>query len=1215
MSIIVSEMTNGYSDDKYSGGKGTLEEPYQISCEKDITEMGLNADDYDNHFILTKDIVLSNTYGCSIIAQNTPFTGTFDGNGNEINYSIIAPDQDNVGLFGQVINGEIFDLRLVANVNGQKNVGAVVGYNRGDICDVHVTGRVCGKVNIGGISGCSITSSSGIFECSTDAGVYGEENTIGGITGFNSGVISGSFSFSDVAGGTYSVGGLVGDNRGEVENCYAAAEVSSGTTKGGLVGYNNGSIVNCYAYSIIDKSVYAGGLVGQNYQGTVVNSFWDKDVSGLDNSAGGEGKTSEDMKSISLYANAGWSISNSDGNDIAWCMQHANEDYPRFSWQKRLGVDIAGQWGIGLDDLEVFADNWLIEESVPADFYSDGKVDLLDFAHLANNWMESYSINNQLPGKLTNLRAVNVDVSSVKLEWSRSRYAGTYTVEMNDGIGVWKQIYRYGNSITSAVINNLYPENNYSFRVKAVNSSGVSYSDIVSVKTNTIAPPTNINISSINSTSIKVQWEASPDAESYLVLYTEKEEGGFGYVETVETNAEISDLIPDTLYNIFVYSKYNDLYYSKPVCLFDQKTDIISAPRNFRAAAVFRRKAIVKWDPSPDAGAYQVSKSLDNENWDRTGGVLTNTELTVTELEPSTRYYLRVKTIKDGIRSNPSNIVTITTDPKEPPTPENLKCTETGLFSADLSWDETQYTHYYRVGMSTDGDNWDVCGHTDDADTTSIRISDLAPDTIYYFRVRACNDYDGNSLPTQNPIQVRTEAIDPPTGLYAASTFRKKVILKWIASPDAGTYQVSYRWSGKSDWDQYGEPVSNTELTVGGLSPDTRYYFRVKTLRGGYRSEASITAETVTDTLLPPIPENLRYTGFGHFNVSLAWDQTKYTNNYRIGKSTDNVNWSPCGTTNDDGGETTNIKITDLEPATTYYFRVIACNILDGNSAPSGSISVTTKPIAPATSLIIVNKWRYKVNLQWNASLDADSYQLLRSTDNSNWVKCGVVDSTSATVDGLNASTKYYFLVKAIKSGYRSEPTSAVSVTTDKATPTTPGNLRCTETKLFHIYLAWDDSRYADYYQAGKSTDNDNWGKCGRTDDASKTSIRVDSLKPDTLYYFRVKGVNGFGNSGDSNIITARTRAINPPENLRVTATRKKRVNLEWSASSDAEKYQVSLSRDGVNWDRTGGEITETTLLITELNPGTKYWFRVKALNSGYRSQSSNIVTARTASE
>ena len=217
--------------DAFSGGSGTEADPYLVATAEQLNNV---RNHLGKHFKQTKDIDLGVApYNTDpgwepIGSEGSPFTGTFDGNGNTISNLTINRTTNFVGLFG--FTGNTAQIR---NVKLENNT---------------VTGR------------------------------------------------------------NYT-GALVGNNGGSITNCYATGAVTGTDYVGGLVGSNKGPITNSYATGRVTGSSDAGGLVEYNYQnGTVTNSYWDKDKSGMNSSAGGEGKTTAEMKQQATFA--GWDFTN-----------------------------------------------------------------------------------------------------------------------------------------------------------------------------------------------------------------------------------------------------------------------------------------------------------------------------------------------------------------------------------------------------------------------------------------------------------------------------------------------------------------------------------------------------------------------------------------------------------------------------------------------------------------------------------------------------------------------------------------------------------------------------------------------------------------------------------------------------------------------------------------------------------------------------------------
>jgi hypothetical protein len=355
------------SQNRFSGsGSGTPSDPYVITNVKQLQEMKY---DLKAHYVLGNDIDASETKNWNsgqgfepIGDKDNPFTGSFDGRGHKIYNLYINTTRSYVGLFGYVgkqgiiknvglenvkisstgrdVGGLIgWNSGIVSNsystgsVNGEWHVGGLVGYNVGTISNSYSTGAVKGNILIGGLVGSNdrggIVSNSystgsvngtwrvgglighnaeEVLNSYSIASVGGKQDEIGGLIGVNSGKVSNSYSTGSV-NGLSSIGGLIGYNtkEGTVSNCFSTSSVSGKYVKiGGLIGSNHGKVFNCYSIGTVKGYAGVGGLIGHN-EGSVSNSFWDIQTSGHIYSAGGTGKTTEEMKNVQTYTNVAWS--------------------------------------------------------------------------------------------------------------------------------------------------------------------------------------------------------------------------------------------------------------------------------------------------------------------------------------------------------------------------------------------------------------------------------------------------------------------------------------------------------------------------------------------------------------------------------------------------------------------------------------------------------------------------------------------------------------------------------------------------------------------------------------------------------------------------------------------------------------------------------------------------------------------------------------------
>jgi hypothetical protein len=345
---------------KYSGGTGEPNDPYQVATAEDLMLLGDSPEDYDKHFILTADIDLDpnlpgrRVFDRAVITPDTndvesdfqgiPFTGVFNGSGHTISHLTIT-GVSYLGLFGQLGSGAMISnlcLEAVA-VNGTgHDVGGLVGSNWGNVTHCYSSGSVSGGGwSVGGLAGYNDGSITRSYNTGT---VNGGNETVGGLVGENNGSIAACCSTATVSG-TNCVGGLVGQNNWRssisITASYSTGTVGGARSVGGLVGYNSGRITTSYSTGKVSGNETVGGLAGYNQYGSgIIASFWDMETSGLTTSDGGTGKTTAEMQTAGTFLEAGWDFVDEaeNGTEDIWDICEGI-DYPRLAWQLGLCAD------------------------------------------------------------------------------------------------------------------------------------------------------------------------------------------------------------------------------------------------------------------------------------------------------------------------------------------------------------------------------------------------------------------------------------------------------------------------------------------------------------------------------------------------------------------------------------------------------------------------------------------------------------------------------------------------------------------------------------------------------------------------------------------------------------------------------------------------------------------------------------------------------------
>jgi hypothetical protein len=223
------------------------------------------------------------------------FEGSLDGKGYNINgLTISRPSSDGVGLFKvSASTSTIRDFNLKnVDIEGRDATGTVAGANGGRLINVESTGSVSGRNRTGGIAGMNTNEINKAYSTTDVTGA----NLVGGVVGHNRrDIFQGKSVGAVVSGSGIGVGGVVGKNltnTAYTSLSYSESDVSGGDKVGGVAGIvERGSMQQCYAAGSVSGGSDVGGVVGSETSASISDSYWDTEVTGVLNSAGGQGVT------------------------------------------------------------------------------------------------------------------------------------------------------------------------------------------------------------------------------------------------------------------------------------------------------------------------------------------------------------------------------------------------------------------------------------------------------------------------------------------------------------------------------------------------------------------------------------------------------------------------------------------------------------------------------------------------------------------------------------------------------------------------------------------------------------------------------------------------------------------------------------------------------------------------------------------------------------
>jgi regulation of enolase protein 1 (concanavalin A-like superfamily) len=295
--------------------------------------------------------------------------------------------------------------------------------------------------------------------------------------------------------------------------------------------------------------------------------------------------------------------------------------------------------------------------------------------------------------------------------------------------------------------------------------------------------------------------------------------------------------------------------------------------------------------------------------------------------------------------------------------PGGLVATATAYDRVTLSWaDNSSSETGFEVQMAPNATAFSGVG-TVAANTTSITVTGLSAEATYYFRVRAFDAASSsgfsNTATATTPSYPAPATLGAPTNLTATVTGQTTVSVSWT---DNATSELGFELGISTDGTHYdwgGHAAANaTTAQWGGLTPGTLYYFQVRAYQSnsagtGYIHSASsntVTATTFNSTTppAPPIaPGNLTATASMANQITLNWeDVSSNESGFEVERATTNVAFARVATT---GPDVPRYADNTVAAGTTYYYRVRAVNA-GGASGYTNVASATTATATPTTT-------------------------------------------------------------------------------------------------------------------------------------------------------------------------------------------------------------------------------------------------------------------------
>lgn len=356
---------------------------------------------------------------------------------------------------------------------------------------------------------------------------------------------------------------------------------------------------------------------------------------------------------------------------------------------------------------------------------------------------------------------------------------------------------------------------------------------------------------------------------------------------------------------------------------------------------------------------------------------------------------------------------------------------DTSEFQEFIVWKAVSLPfHDYKVYYSTDGENYSLLGSAiEDRAVNYYFHKNLSAGVTYYYKV-ITTDGDGNvsafsTIVADEPNGQGGTDTTPPSisGVATSSVTTQSVVITWETDELSKSY-VDYSTDSSNLSSTVGSVsmVDNAagigphQVTLSGLTPDTHYYFKVRSTDiGDIEATDNNSGENYEFTTLSgPAIADVAVSQVSNQGATIVWTTDVAADSYVVYSTSSDLSQS-----NEYGNDSSTsnhvVNLTGLSAGTVYYFYVKSGVGLANNSGNYYSFITTNDGVAPVITDVdesIVTDTATLINWTTN-ELSNSSVFFGTSTGSyvSSTLDVAQTTNHSVALFDLNANTTYYYIV------------------------------------------------------------------------------------------------------------------------------------------------------------------------------------------------------------
>ena len=872
------------------------------------------------------------------------------------------------------------------------------------------------------------------------------------------------------------------------------------------------------------------------------------------------------------------------------------------------------------------------------------------------------------PKVITNFKVEQLNHEELQLTWDKfegiTSYYIYYKSDYLNQENFYTNSYLWYKVDTNSDVFTDFPliGNLHSFYIVAKDGSNIIASSEVIYITPKIQEKINLTIEKIGGMKFKLSWNDVRGAYGYMIYYKYNDEDYKVLKDTYKyvyyDNEYITEEMPAGNYSFYVVARSYDL------------EGAVSDPSNIVTGSYVMEKPEVKiysgndyfydnvfitWNEVEGATQYQVYYRNVEKGNDFVRKETVNGQGTyMFELEKNKTHEFYVVAVNGESSSQPSEIVSITTQSELLDTVKNLKYEQVKYNEVKLTWDKVEGATSYLVIYEADsyyGGNYKLI---DTVVEPTVNIGDLW--TGAYFRYSIIPINDDNTCGYANSIRFNTTFIgssELSVEKASSTTFK----FNW--TPIDGAYRYCIYYCYNNGLYKELEVITDDvlEYTTEPL-PAGEYSFYIT----GLRNYVEDTVETERSNVVTGVSyfEKPVVTLSSKLNeITVAWNLVEGVTSYDVYLKGYEENAEFVCVDNVEGQKTV---ISGLDEDKTYTVYIVGKNG-ELSTEPSDHVQITTKKRpASVTNLQVTQIGQQEVTLTWDLSNDATSYNVyckgMEGTTSFKLLE--TVSNNTVDLTDLALGYTYTFYIIAENEYGSSNPSEQVQITLKKVVDKTALKALIDEVNSWtdtdkYSLGSWKKvttslSDATNVYQNAEATQEE--VDAAITDLETQISKLVDRSVLQSLIEqaeailenadkYSEESVYILAEIYHSAIFTYETsiyytqdvcdykadeldKAIKAMKeqtdvsipstvvNLVAEDTNYKTITLTWDASEGATAYEVYRKAYDSEEFKLYKTVEDTTLAVTGVMTGKEYAFYVVAKNEGGAAEASKTVTKET---